>query len=154
MKILVCTDGSENSNRVVEEAAKLAEAMKEVAVITLLHTYKRKYAKSSWYLSDGESAVTETEMRKHLENLDEKESKERKKVLETAAEVFKRKNIEVSTMLKEGHPAKTICEAATKGNFDLVVIGSRGRGDGWGIMLGSVSNAVVQNCEKKVLVVK
>lgn len=57
-------------------------------------------------------------------------------------------------MLKEGHPAKTICEAATKGNFDLVVIGSRGRGDGWGIMLGSVSNAVVQNCEKKVLVVK
>lgn len=57
-------------------------------------------------------------------------------------------------MLKEGRPAKTICEVASKENFDLVVIGSRGRGDGWGILLESVSNAVVQNCEKKVLVVK
>lgn len=39
-------------HRVVEEAAKLAEAMKKVAVVTLLHTYKRKFAKSSWCLSE------------------------------------------------------------------------------------------------------
>lgn len=159
MKILVCTDGSKHSEKVIEEACRVAGNMKIVDDITVIHTYKRKYTNAAWTVSKSEpedkTAEEVEEMRKHLRELDEKEFAERKKVLEVAAEFFKKNTTaEVHTLLKEGHPARTICEAALSGGFDLVVVGSRGRSGLWGVFLGSVSNAVVQNCEKNVLVVK
>ncbi len=156
MKILVCTDGSKHSEKMIEEASEIAEDMKKVDAVTIIHTYKRKYSDTAWSLSAYNTwSEAEVElMRKQMEKLDEQENKERKKVLEAAAEVFKKKNIEVNTILKEGHPAKTICEVASAEGFDLIIIGSKGRGGLLGVFLGSVSNAVVQNCETNVLVVK
>ena len=154
MKILVCTDGSGHSEKVVEEASIIIKDMKNVDVVTIIHTYKRKYADSAWHLARGDGGFDAEEMKKQMRELDKQEIIERTKVLEAAAEVFKKKNIEVNTMLKEGHPAKTICEVASTEGFDLIVIGNRGRGGLWGVFLGSVSNAVVQNCKTKVLVVK
>ena len=159
MKILVCTDGSEHCDKALEEASELAVNLKSAVSVTVIHIYKRKYTDSAWSVSNEEAQETKSpaeveEMREHLRALDEQELLERKKVLEKAAEVFKQKNLEVQTRLEEGHPAKSICEVASGEGFDLVVVGSRGRGGLWDVFLGSVSNAVVQNCATNVLVVK
>ena len=158
MKILVCTDGSEHCDKALEEASALAANLKSDVSVTVIHVYKRKYTDSAWSVNEEDRETKNQadveEMREHLRALDEQELVERKNVLEKAAEVFKQKNLEVHTLLKEGHPAKRICEVASTENFNLVVVGSRGRGGLWGVFLGSVSNAVVQNCETNVLVVK
>ncbi len=157
MKILVCIDGSKHSEKVIQEASKIAEAMealnKDVAV-TVIHVYKRRYTKSAWYLSKSEETSAARELIKQMEMLDDLENIERARVLEEVAAVFKKKNIEVDTMLREGHPAEKICEAASAEGFDLIVIGSRGRGARRELFLGSVSNDVVQNAKTNVFVVK
>lgn len=67
---------------------------------------------------------------------------------------LRQKNINVNTMLKEGDPAQTIIENASKENFDLVVMGSRGLGGLKKLMLGSVSNAVAQKVGSTAMIVK
>ena len=53
-----------------------------------------------------------------------------------------------------GNEDKKIVEIAEKKNFDLIVIGSRGRGSAKEIFLGSVSNYVLHKSKKPVLIVK
>ena len=57
-------------------------------------------------------------------------------------------------MLAKGHPAKIILYTAKAEKVDLVVVGSRGLGGMKGVLLGSVSSAVVQNAKVPVLVSK
>jgi nucleotide-binding universal stress UspA family protein len=59
-----------------------------------------------------------------------------------------------ATMLKlEGDPAAVVTERATQGRHDLIVLGSRGRGDAASILLGSVSHNVLQHSRVPVLIV-
>lgn len=52
-----------------------------------------------------------------------------------------------------GPPADTIVETARSGNYDLVVVGSHGRGRLGAVLLGSVSTAVATQAGRPVLVV-
>ena len=53
-----------------------------------------------------------------------------------------------------GDEDKRIVDIAEKKNFDLIVIGSRGRGSAKEIFLGSTSNYVLHKSKKPVLIVK
>lgn len=64
----------------------------------------------------------------------------------------KSKSVRTRTLLKRGSPSTEILKAS-KG-FDLVVIGSRGFGRLRRLMLGSVSNSVVQQSKVPVLIVR
>ncbi len=59
--------------------------------------------------------------------------------------------VEVTTILREGHAADVLCEEAT--SADLLVVGSRGLGGFRGLLLGSVSQQVVQHAPCPVVVV-
>lgn len=60
----------------------------------------------------------------------------------------------VATEILEGSPAEAILAVArTRGN-DLIVLGSRGRGQLASLLLGSQSNKVIQFAECPVLVVR
>lgn len=61
--------------------------------------------------------------------------------------------LEVSTRFEKGEPAEKIVEVAERGNFDLIVMGSRGLG-GRVSTLGSVSSRVVDNASCPVVIVK
>lgn len=65
-----------------------------------------------------------------------------------------KKGVKAETRLTKGHPAAVILEAARSEHADLIVIGSRGLGGVKGMLLGSVSSAVVQNSKVPVLVAK
>ena len=144
MKILVCTDGSEHSQKALEEASIIAKGCHadEVAIIHVYEIYVPLISFS-------------TEQMESIRKLIKERKKIRKKMLSDALKFFKEKNIKARTVLKEGHPADTIIKVAHEGGFDMIVIGSRGVSGLQKLFLGSVSNAIIheaKNCS--VLIVK
>lgn len=144
MKILVCTDGSEHSQKALRQAAKIAASI-EGARVSILYVYESLPAKIY-----GNGSVPVYIHEKYRESSEE----EGKQILAEAAKVFEAEKITPEIILKEGHPANTITKISEEQNFDMVVVGSRGLGGFKKVLLGSVSNAVVQEAKTSVLVVK
>ncbi len=143
MKMLVCTDGSEHGQKAVNEAARIAADMKK-AEVTILNVYEG--SPLPMYGEDVSSKIRE-EFR-------ETKEEEGRRVLEEAVTVFKDKDIEPETRLLKGHPSTTINKVASEENYDIVILGSRGLSGLKKLLLGSVSNAVVQETRSNVLIVK
>jgi nucleotide-binding universal stress UspA family protein len=61
--------------------------------------------------------------------------------------------VPVETQLIEGPPAQAILRVAQEDGYGMIVMGSRGRGQVAGMLLGSVSNAVAQRAQCPVLIV-
>jgi nucleotide-binding universal stress UspA family protein len=61
--------------------------------------------------------------------------------------------LKVSTKFEKGEPDEKIVEIAKDGNFDIIVMGSRGLG-GRSSTLGSVSSKVIDKAHCPVLIVK
>ncbi|MEV7007523.1 universal stress protein [Streptosporangium sp. NPDC051022] len=60
-------------------------------------------------------------------------------------------DVKVTEQLEHGHPVDVLREASDRA--DLLVVGSRGRGDLAGLVLGSVSHGVLQRAECPIVVV-
>ncbi len=148
MKILLATDGSDHSKKALEEAAKIAGGCNadEVAVINV---YEKSPSLSGidWY------NVTDEDL-KRFKKLEEQNLEERMKLLHTAVKTLQQKNVKARSIIKEGHPAETIARVAREGDYDLLVVGSRGLGGLKKLFLGSVSNALLQEAGTNVLVIK
>lgn len=135
--ILLAVDGSENSMRAGKQAAQLASLITGVEVTVL-------------YVSDFNEDSNEEV---HDGGLVEFELS-RKKKIQPVRESLERENIYYKTEIMHGRPAPVIIELANGGNFDLVVIGSRGLNPISEMVLGSVSHKVVNHVRCPVLVVK
>ena len=144
MKILVCVDGSEYSQKALEKASIIAKGCHadEVAIIHVYEIYVPLISFS-------------TEQMESIRRLTKEHQEERKKMLSEALKFFKGKNIKARTILKEGHPANTIVKVAHEEGFDMIVIGGRGASGVQKLFLGSVSNAVIHEVKDcSVLIVK
>ena len=136
MKILVCTDGSEQSQKALEKASLIASGC-NVDEVAIIHVNE-------------ETPLSEAYSKEAIERqmkLKEEREKEGGKILQDGLSYFKEKSINARTIYKEGHPAETIVEVGCGEEFDFIVIGSRGLGGLKKALLGSVSNAVVQQAE-------
>jgi len=127
--LLVCIDGSENSIKALNYAVKLAEKMG--SKITLLNVEERRLYDSS---------------PKAAKDIGEK-------ILSKALDVIGKKKIRVDKRLEFGVPSDSIVEFAEKGNYDLIVLGSRGLGTVRRFLLGSVSDDVSHKAKCSVLIV-
>jgi nucleotide-binding universal stress UspA family protein len=74
--------------------------------------------------------------------------------LEKVAESLERPGIDVSMVVVEGHPAKSIVEAARAWHADLVVVGSRGVRPIGRFLLGSTASAVLRSAPCAVEIVR
>ncbi len=149
MKILVCTDGSESSQKALEEASVIAQGC-NVEEAAIIHVHNPSMDTTFPY----HESITAEQM-KNFEKMMEEQKKEREKILSKASKFLENKNVKTRTILKEGHTSNTIVSVAKEEGFDMIILGSRGLGGLKKFFLGSVSNAVVQEAENcSVLVVK
>ena len=135
-RILVPVDGSETSDRAIEEAIKIAEVYN--SDIHILYVANINQLAINACLSD---AILEAV------------TKAGNEILEKAANKVPEK-INVITTSDTGSPSVTITDFADEIKADLVVIGSRGLGLVKGVLLGSVSQYVVEHAPCPALVVK
>lgn len=80
---------------------------------------------------------------------------------ETGEKVFKplrifcsKQGLNATFVIKAGPPAETIAEMATKGRYDLVVMGSHGHSTLGNLVMGSVSTKVLALCTTPVLLIR
>jgi nucleotide-binding universal stress UspA family protein len=134
--ILIATDGSPGSDAAVADGIELArEAGAKVTVVSVrppiaLLGEPYHHRKLSEQLQAARAAVD--------------------RAMAAAAD----DGVGAEAEILEGEVAKEVLRLARSRNVDLIVIGSRGLGAVTGVLLGSVSRAVVRDADRPVLVVK
>ncbi|HEX3692983.1 MAG TPA: universal stress protein [Solirubrobacteraceae bacterium] len=140
-RILVAIDGSEHARRALREAIDLAAQNK--AKLTVVSVYQRPST-----LLVGGPVVPPIDMGA----LEEALRAEHEQLLEQALQLIPQ-DVSVVKVLAEGQAAPAILAQARKDECDLVVVGSRGRGEMASMLLGSVSHQILQRSGVPVLVV-
>jgi len=136
-KILVAVDHSEISDRAVLAARDLALLSK--GEVWVLHLREREIA-----------------VKTGLAMTDETESDANAKVsavVEKLAEAGVKAHGEVRTTLY-GYAARDIVDDAIEHDADVIVMGSRGRSDLAGFILGSTAHEVIHLTDRPVLIVR
>ena len=141
-KILVAVDGSDHADRALSFALELAN--KYSAKILLLTVVPPVFLPIPSLNIMKSQALSDASI--ELENVF-------KAVLSRAEEKAKKTNLKIFTRLEKGNPDEVIIETAKTGNFDMIVVGSRGLGHR-DYALGSVSSRVADNATCPVLLVK
>jgi nucleotide-binding universal stress UspA family protein len=76
------------------------------------------------------------------------------KVFKPLRSFFEKQRIKASFISKVGPAAEVIAEAATKGRYDLVIMGSHGHGTLANLVMGSVATKVLAHCGTPVLLIR
>lgn len=79
---------------------------------------------------------------------------EAEKALKVARTAFKKAGVSAAETYKIGDPGDEISDFAAKGNYDIVIMGSHGRGLFKNLVLGSVATKVLAGCKVPVLLVR
>ena len=135
-RILVPVDGSESSDRAISQAITLAEVCE--AKIAFLYVANINQLAINACLSD---AILEAVTKAGNVILD--------KALADVPE-----SITAECFAETGSPAVVILDFANSEGIDMIVMGSRGLGIVKGVLLGSVSQYIVEQSKCPVLVVK
>ena len=142
-RLLVAFDGSAHAESALDEAIDLARATQ--ARITLIMVIPDHSA--GWALGGAYWAPVS------LESLGADADASYQRALAAAAYGIPTE-IPVTKVIRRGAAASAILEEAGSGRHDLIVMGSRGRGELRSLLLGSVSHHVSQTSPIPVLVVR
>ncbi len=156
-KILYATDLSDNAKIAMGWAMSLANHYD--ATITTIHVMPDMAEEMS--LSMGYAAATDFVSKALKEYEKERGDELRNTIIERIKSACSEVHDDVSecrldlnnVVIKMGNPVKEIVSLVDEGDFDLVVIGRRGRGIIDDVLLGSVARGVVQKCSKPVLAI-
>lgn len=136
--ILLAGDGSPHSVRASEKAVYIAKRTKG-AQITLIHVVDD---------IPSQSDVVDEEM--NPRDIPD----HRKQRINPLQEKIEQEGIPLSIKHLFGEPGPTIVREANEGDYDVVVIGSRGLNQFQQMVLGSVSHKVAKRVKCPVLIVK
>ncbi|MEA4926443.1 MAG: universal stress protein [Syntrophomonadaceae bacterium] len=142
-KILVPVDGSDSSLIAAETAANIA--VKYEGIIKLLYVvrpYIVQYPESNAGIGSPEALAPAGAVELG------------KAVLERIKKEISATNVSVETELTYGNPAQMTVSTANAGNYDLIVMGSRGITGLTGSLIGSVSQSVVHTAPCPVLLTR
>ena len=136
-RILVAVDHSDSSDRAVRAARDLAVLSK--GEVWVLHLREREVgAKVGVLVMDETTAEADARVAASVEVLTQAGVKAHGEVRNT---IF-------------GHAAREIVDDAIEVDADVIVLGSRGRGDLAGLLLGSTAHKVIHLSDRPVLVVR
>ncbi len=144
-QILVGLDGSKHAIEAAQEAIALAKATDaELHLLTVTRPYKVS-AKLRQFL-EAENLLGEP---KYV--MDEMTSS----IISAAKELATNAGVKkVSSVIREGKPARTLLDYAKSHGIDLIVIGARGVGELEASLLGSVSQKVSMLSPCTVMIVR
>jgi nucleotide-binding universal stress UspA family protein len=134
-KILIAIDGSGSSVHALKEAFKLARDEKSwVTVVSVVPPYEGDLG-SVW-----------------VDNVKESMSRPCVLALSQAEEIAKEQKVLVRTVCEEGDIHERIVDLADAEDFDLIVMGRKGRSQIEKALIGSVTERVIGHTRKDVLV--
>lgn len=136
-KILVTTDGSDNSKKALLKAKEYGELLNaDIDILTVVeNVVVNPYVIEQYYTAD--------DLKKPAQ-----------RILKESLKFFEDYKGEISAKYLIGDPGNMIIKEVEKENYDLVVMGSRGLGTFSRAMLGSISNKVLNHVKTNVLIVK
>lgn len=139
-KILVPIDGSQYSEKAMDMAKVIGSTMNsEITILNVIRPMlDYKYAHNKDFHKEGERLLVS----------------ESNKLLQEKQKFFEDYTGEVKSIYKRGDPANEIVKYAEEGDFDLVIMGSRGLGSFSRTLLGSISDKVIHHVKTSVLIVK
>ena len=149
-KILLPTDGSENSKRANKHAIWMADINN--AEIIVLHVIEPYYPRIA-VLPISTLPNPDDNFYEELKIDGEKIIKDFKEDLEKNQCQGKCENVKLTTRIKEGKPYLEILKTIDEESIDLVVMGASGRHGLDRLVLGSVTERVVREAKGSVLVV-
>jgi nucleotide-binding universal stress UspA family protein len=137
MKVLVATDGSEQSMKAVQRGLELAESQQAQVTVMSVAYFAADYLEGM------------------PPNIKDKLQDEARTALKKAKALFDAKNVPVETVLEAGLvPANLIIAKAQDGKFDRIIIGSTGMNALERILMGSTAAKVVAHAPCEVTVVR
>jgi nucleotide-binding universal stress UspA family protein len=152
-KILLAIDNTKGALKAAETLIKLASGAKPETVV-LLHVQK---IEGYSLMDDALLSVGEMEtLKESLKGTDyqEKLDQKTKRIMDHFQHMLNDNGISgLKTVIKEGHPADEIIEAAKQEGVDMIVMGSRGARS-HNLFMGSVSREVANRSEVPVLIAK
>jgi nucleotide-binding universal stress UspA family protein len=148
MKILIATDGSDFSKAAVEECCRVV-AKPETASIQIV---------SAVDLIAPVPAEPFMVSADYIHEMDALAHKQAERWIQQAEilirQCFPNANLDLTSKVANGSPDRVIIEEAARWGADLIVVGSHGYGFWERMMLGSVSQSVMQHAPCSVLVVR
>lgn len=140
LKILLPVDGSENSSKTVADFIQLLDWYKEKPEFHLLNVQ---------YPLDGNVSlfINQTDIKQYHQE-------EALKSLQNTRDLLDQAGISYQYHIIVGDPAEMIVRFATEKQYDQIIMGPRGNGGVKGLLLGSVTNKVMQLSNIPVLLVK
>jgi len=145
-KVLIATDGSDFAIEAAKRAAALLDPAAQITVVTVVPLPVIPATAPVTGLDAGPIVTPEA-----TEELDH--------ALHTEAEAALTRTLAglgrpAEQMLVMGDPAAELCRVAEEDHFDIIALGSHGRGLMKRMVLGSVSHHVLQHAPCPVLVVR
>jgi nucleotide-binding universal stress UspA family protein len=138
MKILLTTDGSENSDRAAKFLPNLdLSSDDEITVLHVISDVPFKDDVASYYSS-----------------LKQIKQEIASKIIGSTVNILKAVNAKISTLVIDGYPDKGIIDVAEDLNIDMIVIGAKGLKGFKALLIGSVTRSVAINSLKPVLIIK
>jgi nucleotide-binding universal stress UspA family protein len=140
MKILAAVDGSPYTKRMLAYLAAHDEWLGTQHEYTLLHAVPAVPPRAA--------AVLEKEtLKAYYDDMAEK-------VFKPIRTFFARQGLKASFVTRIGPAAEIVSEAAKKGRYDLLILGSHGHSTLTNLVMGSVATKVLANCDTPVLLIR
>ncbi len=135
-KVLAAVDGSEASMHALRKALEIGDKMG--AEVTIVLVVPNVFIPAEIPYDSGRLA--------------EESMRAGEALLTQAAAEVARPNL--ARVCLRGSPGEAITELAETGHYDLVVVGSKGRGAVSRMLVGSITDRIVHICKRPVLVVR
>jgi nucleotide-binding universal stress UspA family protein len=151
-KILIAVDDTKGTKNAFELCGEVCSCMRPETIVL---TYVEQFSGRS-FLDEMITDAELTTLKEWFEGSDYKEAMDSKaiKILDHYKKALADKGVtNVKTVIKSGHPAEEILNAAKEEDVNMIIVGSRGKRAS-SLLMGSVSREVVNRSEIPVLIVK